>query len=175
MRADSEDPRPAAQTALVLAPESGAGVGPRSLAALMRRWPVGEATGSARLAEGLMNRNHRVDTPAGPLFLKQFLDVGRGQIAFQHRVTAALAAAGLPVPPPIPACDGRTLVTVRGRRFALCPWVPGRHRRGRSCRRPNAGSWGGCSGACTPGCARLRRRSSRPCWCPPPTPARDWT
>lgn len=115
---------------LLPAPGPGVRAGRRSLPALMRRWPVGEATGFRPLTEGLMNRNYRIDTRAGPLFLKQFLDIDRRQIAFQHRVTAALGAAGLPVPTPIPARDGGTLVTVRGQRFSLYPWVSGSHRQG---------------------------------------------
>ncbi|MGH8883583.1 MAG: phosphotransferase enzyme family protein [Egibacteraceae bacterium] len=119
-----------AHALLLPAPGPGVRAGRRSLPALMRRWPVGEATGFRPLTEGLMNRNYRIDTQAGPFFLKQFLDIGRKQIAFQHRVTAALAAAGLPIPAPIPARDGRTLVTVRGQRFSLYPWVSGSHRKG---------------------------------------------
>ena len=77
-----------------------------------------------------MNRNYCVDAGRGRFFLKQFLDIARDQIAFQHRVTTALAQAGLPVPAPIALPDGRTVVTVRGQRYALYPWVAGRHRFG---------------------------------------------
>jgi homoserine kinase type II len=100
------------------------------LARLLRRWDVGEPTGFRHLAEGLMNRNYRVDTTTGPVFLKQFLDIGSRQVGFQHRVTTMLARAGLPVPAPIPARDERLLVTTGGKRFALYPWVHGRHRAG---------------------------------------------
>lgn len=96
----------------------------------LRRWGVGDVSGVRRVAEGLMNRNYRVDAAGGRFFLKQFLDIARDQIAFQHRVTAALAQAGLPVPAPIALPDGRTVVTVRGERYALYPWVAGRHRHG---------------------------------------------
>lgn len=96
----------------------------------LRRWGVGGVSGVRHLAEGLMNRNYRVETARGPFFLKQFLDIARDQIAFQHRVTAALAQAGLPVPAPIALPDGRTVVTVSGQRYALYPWVAGRHRHG---------------------------------------------
>lgn len=97
---------------------------------VLRRWGVRDVLGVRHLAEGLMNRNYCVDAVSGPLFLKQFLDIDRKQIAFQHRVTAALAQAGLPVLAPIPLSDGRTLVTVGGQRFALYRWAAGRHRPG---------------------------------------------
>jgi Ser/Thr protein kinase RdoA (MazF antagonist) len=96
----------------------------------LRRWGISGVSEVRRVAEGLMNRNYRVDSDRGRFFLKQFLDIAGDQIAFQHRVTTALARAGLPVPAPIALPDGGTRVTVRGERYALYPWVAGRHRHG---------------------------------------------
>src|SRR6266536_2880411 len=101
------------------------------LVALAGRYDLdGTVTGFRPLSEGLMNRNWRITTTAGDWFLKHYLDAGPRQIAFQHQVTAALAEAGLPVPTPLRARSGGTLVTAKGRHFALYPWVAGRHRRG---------------------------------------------
>jgi len=101
------------------------------LVALAGRYDLdGAVTGFQPLSEGLMNRNWRITTTAGDWFLKHYLDAGPRQIAFQHQVTAALAEAGLPVPTPLRARSGGTLVTAKGRHFALYPWVAGRHRRG---------------------------------------------
>src|SRR6266545_5710091 len=101
------------------------------LVALTGRYDLdGAVTGFQPLSEGLMNRNYRIHTTAGDCFLQHYLDAGPRQIAFQHQVTAALAEAGLPVPTPLRARSGGTLVTAKGRHFALYPWVAGRHRRG---------------------------------------------
>jgi Ser/Thr protein kinase RdoA (MazF antagonist) len=57
-----------------------------------------------------------------------------------------LAAAGLPVPEPIQATSGRTLVTMSGRRFALYHWVDGRHRDGLDLSLPACQELGGLLG-----------------------------
>jgi homoserine kinase type II len=101
------------------------------LVALTGRYELdGAVTGFQPLSEGLMNRNWRIVTTAGDWFLKHYLDAGPRQIAFQHQVTTALAQAGLPVPTPLRARSGATMVTAKGRHFALYPWVAGHHRRG---------------------------------------------
>jgi Ser/Thr protein kinase RdoA (MazF antagonist) len=101
------------------------------LAALASRYDLeGTVTGFQPLTEGLMNRNYRITTSAGDWFLKHYLDAGPRQIALQHQVTTALAGVGLPVPTPLRARSGATLVTAKGRHFALYPWITGWHRRG---------------------------------------------
>ena len=45
--------------------------------------------------------------------------------AFEHEVLAFIAGGGWPVAPPLPARDGRTVVDVGARRFALFPFLPG--------------------------------------------------
>lgn len=88
------------------------------------------------VSQGLLNRGLRLTGPHGGWFLKQYLDdaghASGSAIAAQHRAIAALREHGLPTAPPLPARDGRTTVLLRGRRYALFPWVEGRHRTGRS-------------------------------------------
>jgi Ser/Thr protein kinase RdoA (MazF antagonist) len=96
----------------------------------MSRWDVSEPQGLVALADGPGNRNWRVETSAGPVLLRQFVNATRRQARFRLQVTAALAAAGLPVPAPIPSRDGHPLVEVNHRRYALYAWVDGRHRDG---------------------------------------------
>ncbi|MQY02027.1 phosphotransferase enzyme family protein [Actinomadura macrotermitis] len=92
--------------------------------ALPRRWDLdGPATPVA--ADGW-----RVDTAAGPFFLRRYRAPDRRGIAFRHTLTAALDEAGLPVLAPVPARSGRTLVTAGGHGYALYPWVSGRRRGG---------------------------------------------
>jgi homoserine kinase type II len=104
--------------------------GPRLPLSVLRFWPIGSPTGVRYLAEGLMNRNWQVTTSAGEFFVKQFLDIDREQIGFQQEVTTRLAATGLPVPAAIPTVDGARLVNTTEGRFAVYPWVAGRHVRG---------------------------------------------
>ena len=93
---------------------------------VLRRWGLAAPQECAGQVAGLT----RLQTADGPLALREFPELDRGQILFQHRVARTLAAAGLPVPEPIPAENGRTLVTANGRRYALYRWVDGRHRGG---------------------------------------------
>jgi Ser/Thr protein kinase RdoA (MazF antagonist) len=89
-----------------------------------------------RVSQGLLNRGVRISGPHGGYFLKQYLDdaghASGAAIAAQHRAIAALGDRGLPTAPPLTARDGRTSVLLRGRRYALFPWVEGSHRTGRS-------------------------------------------
>ena len=94
-----------------------------SLLRLLRRWDLDDA----EPAEGTL----RFQTAGGPVVFRPVADeVSRAELLLLHRALTALAAADLPVPAPIPARDGRTLVTQAGRRYALYPWIDGRHRSG---------------------------------------------
>lgn len=97
---------------------------------LIRRWELAEPTPSGHPpAPGLL----MIETADGPFVLKELAEpAARGELLLQHRVAAELAAAGLPVPAPIPTRDGRTVVTAGGRRYGLYPWIEGRRRSGLS-------------------------------------------
>ncbi|WP_236241639.1 phosphotransferase [Streptomyces sp. CC228A] len=102
--------------------------------ALVRRYvPRAEALSCEPLAQGLLNRGFRLTTTRGTFFLKQHVDAptsDRATITRQHRATERLHALGVPVAPPLPAADGRTVAVVGGHCYALHPWVEGRHRYG---------------------------------------------
>lgn len=100
------------------------------LAALLGDYAVGAPVGFRPVAEGLLNRGYQVETTEGRCFLKHYLDQTPAAIAFQHAVTARLRAAGIPALPPLADRHGRTARRVRGRWFAVFPWVDGRHRGG---------------------------------------------
>ncbi|MCK9903552.1 phosphotransferase [Frankia sp. Cpl3] len=110
--------------------EVGRGSGPELPLSVLRFWPVGALAGVRYLAEGLMNRNWQVTTSTGVFFVKQFLDIDRAQIGFQQEVTSRLAASGLPVPAAMATADGARLVCTTQGRFAVYPWITGRHRTG---------------------------------------------
>jgi Ser/Thr protein kinase RdoA (MazF antagonist) len=103
---------------------------PSPLAALLRRYGIADALSFRPLDEGLLNRSFVVTTGAGPFFLKQYLEQAPRQIRAQHAATAALAAAGLPVVPPLRDPAGHTLARRGTHLFALYPWVEGEHRPG---------------------------------------------
>jgi homoserine kinase type II len=91
---------------------------------------LGEVTGVARVAEGLMNRNWRVATMAGTVAVKQVADAGAEAVREQHAAVAALARDGLPVPAPVSGPDGATVFEHPAGLFTVQPWVPGCHRSG---------------------------------------------
>ena len=101
------------------------------VAEVLRRYQDVGATSAERVSQGLLNRGLRITGPSGGYFLKQYRDdaghSSSGAIAAQHRTVAGLRDLGLPVVPPVPARDGRTFVLLRGRRYALFPWVEGEH------------------------------------------------
>ncbi|MEY9843320.1 phosphotransferase enzyme family protein [Streptacidiphilus sp. MAP5-3] len=103
---------------------------------VVARFGVGRPVAVERTRHGLLNRVWLVtieqqdgSRSRATWVLKQYLDDGghasSGALAAQHRTIAALAAAGLPTVPPVTAADGRTLVLLRGRRYALFPFVEG--------------------------------------------------
>lgn len=93
---------------------------------LLRRWELDEPAEPGEAAASLVVR-----TAAGPAVLCDLPDsVSRRELLRQQQAAAELAAAGLPVPAPIPTRDGRTFVTSDGRRYGLYPWAEGRPRNG---------------------------------------------
>ncbi|MEU0407867.1 phosphotransferase [Streptomyces griseorubiginosus] len=103
------------------------------LGALLRRYSAGSALTCDPVDQGLLNRGYRLCTTRGRYFLKHHFDpetAAPEAIARQHRATQRLADLGVPVAPPLPAQDGRTVVVIGGHAYALHPWVDGRHRHG---------------------------------------------
>ncbi|WP_228976087.1 phosphotransferase [Streptomyces sp. DH12] len=104
------------------------------VSALLRRYPPhGEPLTCVPVTQGLLNRGYRLTTTRGTYFLKQHLDAptsDRATITRQHRATQRLHALGVPVAPPLPDAEGRTVALLGGHCYALHPWVEGRHRDG---------------------------------------------
>ncbi|MEU0028579.1 phosphotransferase [Streptomyces sp. NPDC006335] len=103
------------------------------LGALLRQYAAGSALACDPVDQGLLNRGYRLRTTRGRYFLKHHFDpetAAPEAIARQHRATQRLAALGVPVAPPFPAHDGRTVAVVGGHAYALHPWIEGRHRHG---------------------------------------------
>ncbi|MFC8432035.1 phosphotransferase [Streptomyces sp. NPDC057253] len=103
------------------------------LGALLRRYSAGSALTCDPVDQGLLNRGYRLCTTRGRSFLKHHFDpetAAPEAIARQHRATQRLADLGVPVAPPLPARDGRTVAVIGGHAYALHPWIEGRHRHG---------------------------------------------
>lgn len=107
-----------------------------TLHSLVRRYGAGEPLSCEPVSQGLLNRGYRLATTRGRYFLKHHLDghpsdpAGLARIERQHSATARLGALGLPVVPTVPDPEGRTVVVVGERCFALHPWIEGRHQHG---------------------------------------------
>jgi Ser/Thr protein kinase RdoA (MazF antagonist) len=106
---------------------------PLPLDAVLRYFGAGTPVSATRVAEGLLNRGHRVESSTGRWFLKQYVDprtAAAGTVRAQHRATVRLHRLGLPVPPPVHSPGGGTLLQLDGCCYALYPWVDGQHRHG---------------------------------------------
>ncbi|MGI5169154.1 phosphotransferase enzyme family protein [Spirillospora sp. CA-253888] len=97
---------------------------------LPRRWGIDDAGAPEPVPAGRGRRSWRIDSAAGRFLLVEYAEPDRRALLFQHRLTAALDEAGLPVLAPVPARGDRTLVTSGGRGYVLYPWVSGRRRGG---------------------------------------------
>ncbi|MGW3096405.1 phosphotransferase [Streptomyces sp. NPDC001102] len=103
------------------------------LGALLRQYAAGSAVACEPVDQGLLNRGYRLCTTRGRYFLKHHFDpetADPAAIARQHRATERLAGLGVPVAPPLPGRDGRTVAVIGGHAYALHPWIDGRHRHG---------------------------------------------
>lgn len=80
---------------------------------------------------GLMNRNWRVTADGGVVAVKQILDIDAAAARRQHAAIRALADRGQPVPVPLTAPSGGTLVEYNGQIYAVTAWAQGTHREGR--------------------------------------------
>ena len=143
------------------------------VAAVLRRYQDVIATSAERVSQGLLNRGLRITGPGGGYFLKQYLDdaghASSGVLAAQHRAVAALRDLGLPVVPPLAARDGRTFVLLRGRRYALFPWVEGEHRSGAALEPEQCSALGALLGRVHTALAQLHPPVPQP----PPQPSAD--
>ncbi|MFI2431472.1 phosphotransferase [Streptomyces sp. NPDC018693] len=103
------------------------------LSTLLRRYAAGTVLACDPVEQGLLNRGYRLRTTRGHYFLKHHFDPDTADpaaIARQHQATRLLADLGIPVAPPLPGRDGRTVAVIGGHAYALHPWIDGRHRHG---------------------------------------------
>ncbi len=88
---------------------------------------LGEVTDAVFLADGLMNRNWRIDTTTGMYALKLLRDV---PVEVAHRnamVLASLRSSGLPVCAPMNIREGGPVLQIGLRSYLVSPWAKGAH------------------------------------------------
>ncbi|WP_182607410.1 phosphotransferase [Streptomyces alkaliphilus] len=105
----------------------------RDLRSILRRFDIGDPRTCTRLNRGLLNRGYHLVTTRGRFFLKHHLggdDQSVLPVETAHRVVAALRRDGLPVCPPLTDRDGKSVLSLGNRSYAVHPWVAGRHLEG---------------------------------------------
>ncbi|MFD7314342.1 phosphotransferase [Streptomyces sp. NPDC056730] len=100
------------------------------LAELTSAFGLEEVRERCYLADGLMNANWKVDTPAGVFALKRVTDVALDQLVRNLGVLASLASDGIPVVAPVCTDSGALVAEAGGGVWCLFPWAAGAHLRG---------------------------------------------
>jgi homoserine kinase type II len=78
------------------------------------------------IAVGTINTNVRVETEAGPLFLRINEGKTEDDVRREADIVAHAAAHGVPTPPPLRTPAGTPFAEWQGERASLFPWVAGR-------------------------------------------------
>jgi Ser/Thr protein kinase RdoA (MazF antagonist) len=97
------------------------------LPVLAKAYGFGDVRSVSYLADGLMNRNWRVETAGGDFAVKQIIDIPVPLARRNLAVVAALAAAGVPACPAATTREGDVVFEIADRSYALFPWVRGTH------------------------------------------------
>jgi homoserine kinase type II len=97
---------------------------------LVEAFGLGEVRSVTFIAEGLMNRNWRIEAGAGVFALKQIIDVPVAKARRSLDLLTVLAARGLPVCAPRPSGHGEPVVEVGDHSYCLVGWAQGGHRQG---------------------------------------------
>ncbi|MFI6347193.1 phosphotransferase [Streptomyces sp. NPDC050560] len=103
---------------------------PAALPSLACAFGLGEVRGHQYLADGLMNRNWRVETSTGTYAVKQIIDVPLAKVRRNLAALSALADDGLPVPAALSDSGSRHVLEVGGHGFCVLPWIDGSHTQG---------------------------------------------
>lgn len=103
---------------------------PHDLLAVADAYELGKVRSVRYLAEGLLNRNWKLDTAKGSFALKEVVNTPVEKLSRSLTVLSTLEAAGLPVCAPYLSVTSEPLVTVGHRSYCLLPWANGTHRQG---------------------------------------------
>ncbi|MGW1642183.1 phosphotransferase [Streptomyces lavendulae] len=98
-----------------------------ALPVLAHKFRIGQVREYRYLAEGLMNRNYRIETTSGVYAVKEIGDVPLDRVRRNLGVLPHLAAEGVPVPVALTSDSGETVVETGGHGYCVLPWVAGSH------------------------------------------------
>ena len=97
-----------------------------ALERFLDRYDLGALVSAKGIAEGVENSNYLVETTRGRFILTLYEKrVSPADLPYFLALLTHLADKGLPVPPPLPDREGRTLQTLMGRPACLIEFLPG--------------------------------------------------
>jgi len=106
-------------------------LGATELGELADAFSLGAVQSSRTIAAGTINSNFELVTDGGRYFLRVNEGKAEVDVAWESRLVAALAEAGVATPPPLPARDGRPYAPLRGdgvtKWVSVFPWRDGSH------------------------------------------------
>jgi homoserine kinase type II len=106
-------------------------LGSDQLAALAATFGLGTLRTWKAIAAGTINSNFAIETETGRFFLRINEGKAEADVAWESRLVAALAAAGVPTPPPMSATTGAPYAALPGsspvKWVSAFGWRPGVH------------------------------------------------
>jgi len=99
---------------------------PDDVQSILRAFGLAGYRAHAPIAVGTINTNLRVETDAGPLFLRINEGKSRDDVQREAEVVAWVAARGVPTPEPRRTPGGQPFALWQGELASLFPWVAGR-------------------------------------------------
>ncbi len=105
-------------------------LGDAELGDIAAAFSLGAVRAWATIAAGTINSNFSVESDRGRWFVRVNEGKAEADVAWEAQLVDALAAGGLPAPPPLRAADGRAYAPLRGaagKWVSAFPWRGGRH------------------------------------------------
>ncbi|MBV8760943.1 MAG: homoserine kinase [Deltaproteobacteria bacterium] len=100
------------------------------LGELAAAFGLGDVHAHRSIAAGTINSNYAIETARGPFFVRVNEGKSEQDVAWEARLVAALADAGVMTPPPLVAVDRRPYAPLHGattKWVSVFPWRDGRH------------------------------------------------
>ncbi|CAN5345270.1 homoserine kinase [soil metagenome] len=104
-------------------------LGQPELIELAAAFDLGTVQGWKAIAAGTINTNLALETDRGRFFIRLNEGKAEADVAWEARLVMALAAAGVPAPPPLLARDGRPYAECLRKWASAFPWRAGHHLR----------------------------------------------
>jgi homoserine kinase type II len=104
-------------------------LGERELKGLASAFDLGTVKAWQAIAAGTINTNLALETDRGRFFIRINEGKLEADVAWEAQLVTALAAAGVPAPPPLLARDGRPYAECLHKWASAFPWRAGHHLR----------------------------------------------